>query len=631
METIETFPLEGVRAMKRKNIVIAIVTLVTVMFLAASLHSVEIKKSTPGVSSGYADGLMVNVRIAEGNGSVFEPGELVKLTFQTNRDAYVILYNIDSDGFVNLLYPKDGKPRRVEGNKVYFLPEVGSGLQWVTEGSTGIEYIHAVAVTDPTAIKEQELYFLAQNRNQPEDERFRIDGDPFLSFNMIDEEIVGNAREYPPATDYTYFYINREVEYPRYLCSKCHAPGKLTDPYNMDCPEIVVERYTYDEDVAYPYPPLFDITYVEGGEDKDYYATSKYIDRHFEDDYDEYDDTPIYLSIYYSNYSYPYRYYWPSYRTYWTNYHYNPYLWDYYWYWDFGFSYYFTDFYYHYWPFYTWYSPYNYYCAWDYYNYDSWRYYDSSYRNYRPLYSDRTLVKRTINYTTTSTDLLRDRIISKSLLSQREAGNYARRADDSRSIDKNYGRSVSGRGAGSQLADRATRKTITKRADYRNRIVTPKPRNPEKRIVHGTDRSREDAARSRDRKVPTSRTPSRNNVRKEQNRSGSSSDRSTSSPSSRSSDRKVNRSAKKGRESVDQGKKSTGNTRKSSGKTSRSKETKKSNKGRETPSKNSSRTTSTRSVSRSSRSTPSRTTSSRGSRSSGSSRSSSGSGKSRRK
>ena len=162
---------------------------------------------------------------------------------------------------------------------------------------------------------------------------------------MIDEEIVGNAREYPPATDYTYFYINREVEYPRYLCSKCHAPGKLTDPYNMDCPEIVVERYTYDEDVTYPYPPLFDITYVEGGGDEDYYASSKYIERHFEDDYEEYDDTPIYLSIYYSNYSYPYRYYWPSYRTSWTSYNYNPYLWDYYWYWDFGFSYYFTDYY----------------------------------------------------------------------------------------------------------------------------------------------------------------------------------------------------------------------------------------------------------------------------------------------
>ena len=612
--------------MKRTNTVIAVVTLVTVMFLAASLHSVEIKKSTPEVSTGYTDELMVSVRVAGGNGSVLEPGERVKLTFQTNRDAYVVLYNIDSDGFVNLLYPRDGKPRRVEGNKINFLPEAGSGLQWVIEGSTGVEYIHAVAVTDRAAIKEQELYYLVQNRDQAEEKRFRIEGDPFLSFNMIDEEIIGDAREHPPASDYTYFYINREVDYPRYLCSKCHAPGKLTDPYNMDCPEIVVERYTHDDDVAYPYPPLFDITYTSDGGDEDYYASSKYVERHLEDEYEEYDDTPIYLSIYYSNYSYPYQYYWPSYRTFWTSYYYNPYLWDYYWYWDFGFSYYFTDYYYHYWPFYSWYYPYSHYWAWDYYNYDY-----CCYRDYRPLYSDRTLVKRTINYTSTSTDLYRDKAISNSPLSQRGSGNYARRAGDLRTADKSYLRSTGGRATGSRLADRATRKTITKWADYRNRIVTPKQRNPEKRVVHGADRTRDDATRSRDRKTPTSRVPTRSNVRKEKTRSGSSGDRSAKTPSYRSNDRKVDRSAKKSSGSVDRSKKSTGNERKSSGKKSSSKETKKPDKRRETSSRSPSRTTSTRSVSRSSRSTPSRSSSSGGSRSSGSSRSSGGSGKSRRK
>jgi hypothetical protein len=618
--------------MKRKKMLISVAALVAVLFLSAPLHSVEIKKSTPSVSTSYTDGLMVSVRVAGGNGSVLEPGERVKLTFQTNRDAYVVLYNIDSEGFVNLLYPRDGDPRRVEGNKVYFLPEVGSGLQWVADGSTGIEYIHAVAVADRASIREQELDFLARNRNQPEEERFRIDGDPFLSFNMIDEEIVGNAQEHPPATDYTYFYINREVDYPRYLCSKCHAPGKLTDPYNMDCPEIVVERYAYDEDVSYPYPPLFDITYVDGGGNEDYYASGKYIEKHFEDDYEEYDDTPIYLSIYYSNYSYPYRYYWPSYRVFWTSYYYNPFLWDYYWYWDFGFSYYFTDYYYHYWPFYTWYYPYSYYWAWDYYHYDNWRYYDCCYRDYRPLYSDRTLVKRTIDYTTTNTDLLRDRTISKSPLSQREAGNYARRADDSRTTDKSYDRSGRDVITGSRLADRTARKTITRSADYRNRIVTPKQRDPEKRVVHGLERLRDDAARrAADRNVPTRRTPPSRSVRKSQERSGSSGDRSSGSSGS-SSGRKVDRSGSvRKNDASDRGTKSSGSTRGSSGRTTRSKETKKSDTKRETPSRSTSRTTrstSSRSASRNSGTSPARGGSSGSSRSSGGS---SGSGKTRRK
>ncbi len=625
--------------MKRKKSLISAAAFTAVLFLAVSLHSVEIKKSTPNLSASYGDGLAVSVRVTGGNGSVLKPGERVKLTFQTNRDAYVVLYNIDSEGFVNLLYPRDGEPRRVEGNKVYFLPEVGSGLQWVADGSTGVEYIHAVAVTDRSAIREKELYFLARNIDQSEEERFRVDGDPFLSFNMIDEEIVADARENPPATDYTYFYINREVDYPRYLCSKCHAPDKLNDPYNMDCPEIVVERYAYDGQVTYPYPPLFDITHVDGGTDDEYYASGKYIERRFEDDYDDYDDydaydtTPVYLSIYYSNYSYPYRYYWPSYRVFWTSHYYDPFLWDYYWYWDFGFSYYYTDFYYHYWPFYTWYHPYSYWWAWDYYHYDYWRYYDCCYRDYRPLYSDRTLVKRTINYTSTNTDLLRDRTLAKSPLSKRRAGTYARRTDDSRAVDKNYTRYSREGIAGSRLADRTARKTITKSSDYRNRIVTPKQRNPEKRIVHGRESSRDAAARrAGERKVPVRRTPPSRTVRRNEDRSGSSGDRSSGSSGS-SGGRKVDRSRSvRKNDAADRGTKSSGSTRKSRGRTTRSKETKKSDTKRETPSGSTSRTsrsTSSRSASRRSGSSPARSGSSGGSRSSGGS--SSGSGKSRRK
>ena len=619
--------------MKRDKILIPAAALAALLLLAVSLHSVEIKNSAPVLSTSYGNGLMVSVRVTGGNGSVLEPGESVKLTFQTNEDAYVVLYNIDSEGFVNLLYPRDGEPTRVEGGKVYFLPEAGSGLQWVTEGGTGIEYIHAVAVADRNALREQELYFLARNRNQPEEERFRVDGDPFLSFNTIDEEIVENARENPPATDYTYFYINRVVDYPRYLCSKCHAPGKLTDPYNMECPEIVVERFAYDEKPAYPYPPLFDITHVDGGVNEEYYASGKYIERRFEDDYEEYgdyyDDTPIYLSIYYSNYSYPYRYYWPSYRTFWTSYRYDPFLWDFYWYWDFGFNYYFTDYYYHYWPFYTWYYPYNYYWAWDYYHYDYWRYDDCCYRDYRPLYSDRTLVKRTINYASTNNELLRDKTISKSPLSQRQTGAYARRADDARAVERNRGGSGAEAISRSRLADRTARKTVTRSGDYRSRIVTPARQIPEKRVVHGSERSRDgDARRAVERKTPVRRTPSGAIIRRNTERSGSSDGRSTESSGS-SGTRTIDRSrpAKKN-DAADRSK--------SSGGTSGSKAVKKSDTRKETPSNNSSRTSrstssrsaSSRSADRSSGSSPARSSSSGGSRSSGSS---SGSGKTRRK
>jgi hypothetical protein len=266
--------------MKKKATILSIFAVLVAVILATPLHSVEIKTSSATAAPRYGDGLLVSVRVSGGDGTVFDPGDRVKLTFQTSEDAYVVLYNIDSDGFVNLLYPRDGVLERSKGNTVHFLPENGSGQIWSADDATGVEYIHAIAVKDRELIREEELEYLAGDRRRSEGDRLRIDGDPYLAFNMIDENIVVGARDNPPATDHAYFFINREVGYPRYLCTKCHAPDKLSDPYNMDCPEIVVERFAYDSEPQYPYPPLFDITYVSGETD-DYYVSSKYADKYY--------------------------------------------------------------------------------------------------------------------------------------------------------------------------------------------------------------------------------------------------------------------------------------------------------------------------------------------------------------
>jgi hypothetical protein len=597
--------------MRMRKTIISVGVALAVIFLAASLHSVEIKKSTGPLAGG--EELMISVRVAGGNGSVLKPGERVKLTFQTNRDAYVVLYNIDSEGYVTLLYPEDGRPSRVEGQKVYFLPDAGSGFNWVVDGKTGIEYIHAVATDDPTAIREEELYFLARNRKQPEDKRFKIDGDPFLSFNMIDEEIIGNAKDTYPATDYTYFYINRKVDYPRYLCSKCHAPGKLTDPYNMDCPEVIIERFAYEGDNGYPYPPLFDITYTDESGD-DYYASSEYIDKHFEYDYAEDDERPIYLSIYYSDYYYPYRYYWPSYRTFWTSYYYDPFWWDFYWYWDFGFSFYFTDYYYHYWPFYSWYYPYSRHWIYDYHHH-YWRYYDCCYNDYRPLYADRSVAKRTLNYTAASTDLMRDRTIANSRLADSGSRTYARRARDAEAATS---RRVS---AESRLAERLDRRTPVRRSDYgSSRTTGQESRNVRKRVVHGLERSRGVVERSRNRTAPETRGEIRRVPRRSSGSSGNSRIR-------RSEIKKVERTTGSRSEGAKQSGRSNSksSTRRQRDRSSQREAVKKSDSKRESSAPSRSRSTSSRAVRKST--SPSRSSSASSSRSSGRSSRSRGSGR----
>ncbi|MCK4548680.1 MAG: DUF4384 domain-containing protein, partial [Candidatus Krumholzibacteria bacterium] len=197
----------------KRSLLIFLLSVIVISPTAASAAPVEINNS-PALKPVAAVDLDVSLRLIGGRGAVLMPGRDINLTFQTSSDAYVIIYNIDSEGYVHLLYPANGRPEMISGRKVHFLPEQGAGITWEVGGNTGVEYIHAIAVDDPSRIDRDELYYLAQNSTMPEERRLRIDMDPFLAFNMIDEELIGDAERMTPATDYTYFYINRKVDYP---------------------------------------------------------------------------------------------------------------------------------------------------------------------------------------------------------------------------------------------------------------------------------------------------------------------------------------------------------------------------------------------------------------------------------
>ncbi len=445
------------------------------LLISSPILSVEFKKNRSNASF-TGENLDVSVRLIGGKGAIFKPGRDISITFQVNRDAYVIIYNIDSEGYVQLLFPADGNPVRVKGGKVHFLPQHGSGVYLEAGHRTGIEYIHAMAVTERDRIKEEELYFLARSGKMPDEKRFRIDMDPFLAFNMIDEEIVIEAENQIQATDFTYFYINRKVEYPRYLCAKCHGENKITDPYAMECPEITIEKIAYEEDLKYPYSPLFNVRHAGEDEEIDYYASSNYAESVTDDWDDEEDDNAtIYLSIYYSGYDYPHRYYWPYYRYHIITYS-DPWMWDPYW--GFGFTWYWGDYYYHHRPFYTWWYPYDGYWAYHYWHDCCGCYY--TYNNYsrRHIYADRSLTKRNLSYKRTLNKTSRDRTIADSRLGRKQ-----RTERDSRVV------------ARSSLAKRVSRGDSGRLSRTRRTIDAGRSKELRRRVIYGGDQR---ARRTRD-------------------------------------------------------------------------------------------------------------------------------------
>ncbi|MFW6006268.1 MAG: PEGA domain-containing protein [Candidatus Bipolaricaulota bacterium] len=79
--------------------------------------------------------------------SRYRPGGELEIKIDLNKKAYLYLYNIDTEGMVNLLFPnKYEKSNRVGPGKV-ILP--GKGYSFVAGGKEGTEYLGAIASTKP--------------------------------------------------------------------------------------------------------------------------------------------------------------------------------------------------------------------------------------------------------------------------------------------------------------------------------------------------------------------------------------------------------------------------------------------------------------------------------------------------
>jgi outer membrane protein OmpA-like peptidoglycan-associated protein len=83
-------------------------------------------------------------------GASYRQGEKIVISFKTDVDAYVTIYDIDTRGEVSVLFPNREVPNNyVRANRTYTLPDRTYSYDLVVEGPEGIEYVDIVASTDP--------------------------------------------------------------------------------------------------------------------------------------------------------------------------------------------------------------------------------------------------------------------------------------------------------------------------------------------------------------------------------------------------------------------------------------------------------------------------------------------------
>ncbi len=203
--------------------------------------------------------LRVEVWVDMPEGDIYRKGQDLGVTFQANQDLYAVVYRIDTEGLVTVLWPRsrfdDGF---VFGGHEYQLPVSGARkLQVSTSEGEGI--VEVVASQYPFDLRALELDF--HHEHTADRYEFRVAGDPFLAMNEVNYAVTGleDSGEYV-VTNYASYYVHQAVDHPRYLCNQCHIEDEVAyDPYRDECTLTIERDYSwyngwYD---SYGYYPVY--------------------------------------------------------------------------------------------------------------------------------------------------------------------------------------------------------------------------------------------------------------------------------------------------------------------------------------------------------------------------------------
>lgn len=96
----------------------------------------------------------LSVEVWTDNSEYYE-GDKINISFRANRDCFVAVYNIDTRGNVNLIYPSRPEDDvHIQGGRTYRVPAQGDDYELTVKGPAGIEYLQIIASREPIPIPD---------------------------------------------------------------------------------------------------------------------------------------------------------------------------------------------------------------------------------------------------------------------------------------------------------------------------------------------------------------------------------------------------------------------------------------------------------------------------------------------
>ena len=145
------------KSIKRWWFILSIFLLICFTFgisvYAQSPGQTEFKKSIQLINPRSVFSL--RLRLEKGDSASYVPGERMALSFESTKDAYVTIYQYDSEGRVIIIFPNQSNPHNfVRGEQLYQV----EGMILPLDSAFGSGYIQAFATTRPLLMVRDNRY-----------------------------------------------------------------------------------------------------------------------------------------------------------------------------------------------------------------------------------------------------------------------------------------------------------------------------------------------------------------------------------------------------------------------------------------------------------------------------------------
>lgn len=192
------------------------------------------------------DEMAARIWFDRGEEPLLERGEQVRIYYRTTVDAYVSIFNIDTNGTVRLVFPRSpDEGHYVRGGYDYRLLFPGSEY-WSVDDHPGMGYFFAVASPQPFEFGDIEYSFYDRGWDLTQIGQ-SVYTDPYVAMDDYVAALIPDWEYVPYALDFATYQVGSSAhDYPRFLCYECHGfrPYTVWNPYLYECTSYRVVVYT---------------------------------------------------------------------------------------------------------------------------------------------------------------------------------------------------------------------------------------------------------------------------------------------------------------------------------------------------------------------------------------------------